>query len=115
MVQGKVSYPRHHSTHQVVLLGALQEQSFVPSVAREDHLHALMGFQADVPQRTPSPIQHFEDLVSLELNVDRRAVCLGTVPLHGWWERGHGSAQGAPGLLLIPALPLPLCSLGVIA
>lgn len=77
-----VSYPKH-GTHQVVLLGALQEQSFVPFVAGEDHLHPLMGFQADGPEHRPSPIQHFEHFVSLELNADGRAVCLGTVPLHG--------------------------------
>lgn len=91
-VQGKESYPRHHGTHQVVLLGALQEKSFVPFVAREDHLHPLMGFQVDAPKHRPSPIQHFEHFVSLELNVDERAVCLGTVPLHGWWERAEDSA-----------------------
>lgn len=95
-VREKVSYPRHHGTYQVVLLGALQEQSFVPFVVGEDYFHSLVGFQVDAPEHRPSAIQHFEHFVSLELNVDRRVVCLGPMPLHGWWERAQNSAGKAP-------------------
>lgn len=84
MVEGpEEAFSRHHVTHQVILLGALQQQSFVPFVAGEDHFHALLGIQADTPEHQPSPIQHFEHFVSLELDVDKGAVCFGTMPLHG--------------------------------
>lgn len=79
-----MSQPRHHSTHQVIFLGALQEQSFVPFVVGEDDLHSLVGFQVDIPEHRPSAIQHFEHFVSLELNEDRRVGCLGPMPLYGW-------------------------------
>lgn len=91
-----MSYPRHSSTYQVILLGALQEQSFVPFVVGEDHLHSLVGFQVDAPEHRPSAIQHFEHFVSLELNVDRRVVFLGPMPLHGWWERAQDSSGKVP-------------------
>lgn len=84
MVEGpEEALSRHRGTHQVILLGALQQQSFVPFVAGEDHLHPLLGFKVDTPEQQPSPIQHFEHFVSLELDVDKGALCLGTVPLHG--------------------------------
>lgn len=91
-----MSYPRHHGTYEVVLLGALQEQSFTPFIVGEDHLHFLVGFQVDAPEHRPSAIQHFEHSVSLELDVDGRVFCLGPMPLQGWWERAQDSAGKAP-------------------
>lgn len=74
-------------TYQVILFGNLQEQSFVPFVDGEDHVHLLLVFQTDAAEHGSPAVQHFDNLVWMKLKVDEIAVCLGTLPLQGWRKR----------------------------